>query len=197
MVALSLVTAPANDILTLSEVKTHLRVDGSDEDTLISNLIDAATSYIDGYTGVLGRCLITQTWDWKLDSFPDSNTLAMDMPLGDVQSITSIKYIDVDGVEQTWDSSEYNLDLDTSPERIYLTYDKYWPETQDIENAVAVRFVAGYGDTASEVPAAIRQAALMLIGTMYCNRETARGMRMHEMPFAAKHLLAPFKHGRY
>lgn len=197
MTSLSLQTAPVNDILTLSEVKTHLRVDGSDEDTLISNLIAAATSYIDGPEGVLGRAMITQTWDWKLDDFPVSEQQYLMFPLGDVQSITSITYLDTEGVEQTWDASNYSFDNGSTPERLYLNYGKSWPTTRGVENAVTIRFVAGFGDDASDVPAAIRQAALLWIGTLYCNRETARGMRTYEVPFAAKHLLAPFKRGRY
>lgn len=38
-------------------------------------------------------------------------------------------------------------------------------------NELRVRYVAGYGDDPNEVPAAIRQAIMMLVGHMYENRE--------------------------
>jgi uncharacterized phiE125 gp8 family phage protein len=197
MTSLLLQTAPVNQIVTLSEVKTHLRVDGNDEDSLISNLIDAATSYLDGPDGVLGRAMITQTWDWSIDYFPAMDSDLLLFPLGDVQNVTSITYTDTDGVSQTWDSANYNIDKGSTPARLFLSHNVSWPTTQDVENAITIRFVAGFGDNASDVPAAIRQAAMLLIGTMYCNRETARGMRVYEVPFAAKHLIAPFKKVRY
>ena len=39
------------DVMTLEEIKTYLRVDGTDDDTLISSLMLAAANYINGMTG--------------------------------------------------------------------------------------------------------------------------------------------------
>lgn len=56
------VTPPATAIVSLPEVKAHLRVDHAHEDALIQAYLDAATSWIDGFDGVLGRCVLEQTW---------------------------------------------------------------------------------------------------------------------------------------
>ena len=56
------VTPPVEPVLTLDEAKEHLRVVHSDEDLLIQSLIDAAVSWLDGWDGVLGRCIMPQTW---------------------------------------------------------------------------------------------------------------------------------------
>jgi uncharacterized phiE125 gp8 family phage protein len=65
-----LVTPPVAAPVSLAEAKAHLRVDFDDEDALISGLIDAATQHLDGWSGVLGRALMPQTWEMSLDRFP-------------------------------------------------------------------------------------------------------------------------------
>ena len=56
------VIAPAEPVVALADVKADLRVDHSDPDSVIQAQIDPATSQLDGYSGVLGRCLVSQTW---------------------------------------------------------------------------------------------------------------------------------------
>lgn len=57
-----LVSAPETQPVTLAEVKGHLRVDHGDEDERIIGLIAFAVGYLDGWTGVLGRCIMPQSW---------------------------------------------------------------------------------------------------------------------------------------
>lgn len=53
---------PTDDVVPLDDLKEHLRVSHDDEDLLIQGLADAATSWLDGWGGVLGRCIMPQTW---------------------------------------------------------------------------------------------------------------------------------------
>ena len=186
--SLSLVTAPTAEPVTLQEAKDHLRVDGTDEDTLISALITAAREHVDGRDGWLGRAICTQTWDCSFDAFPADGLLYL--PLAPVQSITSVKYIDPDGVQQTFSSSNYALgaDLDWSP-RVVLGWGKSWPSIRAVPDAVTVRIVAGY----ASVPKPICQAILLLIGHLYENREASSSVAMHEVPFSVSALLAPYR----
>lgn len=57
-----LVTPPTAQIVSLDEAKLHCRVDHAEDDTLIATYISAAIGHLDGWTGVLGRCLMPQTW---------------------------------------------------------------------------------------------------------------------------------------
>ncbi len=57
-----LVTPPASAPVSLDVAKVHCRVDHGDDDTLISALIASAVGHLDGWTGVLGRCIMPQTW---------------------------------------------------------------------------------------------------------------------------------------
>ena len=192
--ALNLITAPTVEPITLQETKDHLRVDHSDDDSLISPLITAARMHFDGRDGILGRCLITQTWDYTINRFPVDDCIRL--PLAPVASITSITYTDSAGASQTFDSGSYSLnsDLDWLP-RIDLGYEKTWSDTRDIPDAVTIRFVAGYGFPA-DVPDPIKQAMLLLIGHWYENREeVVLGVTPAIVPQAAKALIAPYRRG--
>lgn len=167
-------SAPAVEPLSTSETKTFLKVDSSDEDTLIDTLIKASRQLIEREYDV---ALITQTLDFKFDDFPviehcnpDGAIIPLIRP---IQSVTYIKYNDTDGNEQTWSSSLYTIDADDQREqaRIVPAYDEEYPETRSEKNAVTVRAVCGYGDAATDIPENIRLAMLMQIAFWYENRE--------------------------
>ena len=182
------VTAPTIEPVTLQEVKDHLRVDGTDDDALISALITAAREHVDGRDGWLGRALCTQTWDCHYDVFPDDGLLYL--PVAPVQSVTSVKYVDPDGAQQTFSSANYALgaDLDWSP-RVILGWDKSWPSIRAVPEAVTVRVVAGY----ASVPRPICQALLLLIGHWHEHREAVMEGTFREVPTTVSALLTPYR----
>jgi uncharacterized phiE125 gp8 family phage protein len=188
MLAPVLTIAPAVPVLDLAEVKDHLRVDHSDEDTLIDALIDAATAHVDGYSGVLGRALVTQTWAVEYPTFMNR----LDVPLAPMQSAT-VAYYDSLNVLQTLSSSVYAVLSDGLGPYISLKYNQQWPQTYTRDDAVKITWVAGYGATAADVPAAIRAAMLLMIGHWYMNRETVSEKAMAELPMASSALLSPFR----
>lgn len=188
--ALTLVTAPATEPVTLAEAKSHLRVTTTDDDVLITALIVAARESAES---AMGRALITQTWDMTIDGFPP----VIDVPLPPLQSVTSINYVDENGDSQTLATTEYTVDIKSSPGRLVESYGKTWPTTRDVINAVTVRFVAGYGASAS-VPQAIKQGMLMHIGHMYANRESVLvGIQAQDMPQASAFLYQPYRVYRF
>lgn len=163
-----LVTAPASSPVTLVEAKSHLRVDHTDEDTLIQSLIDAAMSHLDGYSGIMGRALITQTWRQDFDAFYPK----MRLRPGNLLGITSITYYDNDNVSQTLSASIYDAFTDEVGPYVEQDPDESWPSTYTRPDAVRVTWTAGYGAAAANVPAAIRAAMLLAIGHVYEKRET-------------------------
>lgn len=182
--ALKLVTAPTTEPITLEEAKDHLRVDGNDEDALISSLITAAREYCEGYQG---RAYVTQVWEIVLDAFPQ---MPMVVPRPPLQSVCSIKYTNNQGVEATFDVENYIVDSDSEPGRIVLASGKSWPAVQlQPVNGVRIRFSAGYGD-ATKVPASIKEAILLLVGHWHEHREAVlTGATSREIEFAVKALL--------
>ena len=155
-------TAPASEPITSDQAKTHLKVSGSDEDNLITNLIVAARQHAEKY---LRKSLISQTWDLYLDEFEDVNYIFK----GPIQSITHVKYYDTSNEEQTWDSSKYDADLVSEPARIIVADGYSYPSLRDKPNAVNIRFVAGYGD-AADVPDQILQGMYLYITFLYEHR---------------------------
>ena len=181
------ITPATSEPLTTSDVKDFLRVDSSDEDTLIGVLITAARSMAEAYTR---RILMTTTIEEFYDGFPDyRNPRDRDilyLSRGPIQSITSVKYVDTLGDEQTVSSDNYRTDLVSEPARI--SSDNGWTATKDTVNAVVVRYLCGYSSS-SDVPAPIRQAMLLIIGEMYEKRQDS----IKRLPTAAEYLMNPFR----
>lgn len=182
-----LVTAPAAPVITAAEVKAHAAVDTTDDDTMLGALVDAAIAHVDGYTGILGRCLVNQSWRVDLADWPCGGLIRLPFP--DVSAITSIKYYDEDNAEQTIDDANYQRVEDARGHLVRMVDDFAAPAVYDDRlDAVRVTFVAGYGAAADDVPAAIRVALWMLAAHWYSNREGQGEVPPHVMS-----LLAPYR----
>lgn len=192
MYGLVVSTAPTTEPLTTAEAKLHLRVDHSDEDTLIDNLIEAARNTIEARTG---RALITQTLDMYLDRFPYGAEPIL-LPRPPLVSVTSIVYTDSDGTANTtWTSTNYIVSTSREPGRVSLAYGVAYPATYYAPDVVRVRYVAGYG-AASAIPEGLRAAMLLLIGHWFTNREAVVvGTIATALPFAVEALIQQYMVG--
>lgn len=156
------------------------------EDPVLVMLLASARAHAEQ---LLGRYLVTQTVDAKFDAFPCAYLSWRELPpryailLPPLQSVTSITYVDIDGVSQTLATDQYLVDAASKPARIEPSYGNAWPSTREQANAVTVRFVAGYG-AASAVPGCIKQWMALRIKTLYDNRQqlTTGGGGMIEIP---------------
>lgn len=160
------------------------------EDDLLELLIAAATLELDGpgEQNWLGRALCTQTLEYRIDRFPERRIV---LPLPPLRSVTSIKYVDGDGVLQTMDPADYVAfnaagsppEIVQGPGYVEPSFDSCWPATRAVPEAVRVRFEAGYG-APSDVPSLIKIWLLMRLGTLYENREQVIvGASVAETPF--------------
>lgn len=176
--SLQLTTAPTVLAVSLAEAKLHLRVDGTDEDTLITALIGAACESAEQHTG---RALLPQAWTLTLDAFPALIQLTR-VP---VTAVTSIKYDDLDGVEQTLAPADYTLSTggDYGVATIVPTYAKAWPSTRAQPGAVRVVFAAGYANAAA-VPESIKAWIKLQVGAMFDNRAAEGPVQTHALGFA-------------
>lgn len=175
---LSLFLGPQLEPLTVQEAKDWARITEDDDDATVERLVSAARAHVEELTG---RALITQTWDFYLDAFP---CWGITVPRPKLQTVTTLKYTDSNGVQQTLASSEYTVDARKEPGQIVPAYGKTWPSTRSVPNAVEIRFVAGYGTAADTVPFPLRQAIAVLVATMYENREALSDTVMPAVPMA-------------
>jgi len=186
---LDVVTPPAAEPVTLDEAKAQCSITGSDHDTRLNSLITRARSYVEDYTG---RAMITQTFDYYLDNF--STPIAL--PNAPLQSVTSIKYFDTSGVQQTLDAGVYTVSTVREPGEITTAYEQSWPDIRYIPDAIVIRFVCGYGAASTDVPDTLRHAMLLLISHWFENTE-AQGLSsryaLTNINFDVAALLDPYR----
>ena len=188
MTNLTLITPPAVEPVSLADLHEHARIDTTDEDPLYLDLIIAARKYTER---VLQRALVTQTWELYLNEFSTTTRL----PYSPLQSITSVKYVDIDGDTQTVDSSIYVAGTYIEPGELRLGYDQYWPtDVRDFHDVVIVRYVAGYGDGGEDVPEPLRRAICVLATTLGEYREMLDPLREPaHVPLTYHHLIADYR----
>jgi len=158
------ITTPNEEPLTAEEAKTQARIDLSDDDNYVDSLIQIARDHVERVTNFR---LITQTWDFYFDDFPDDDDDHIRIPLAPLQSVTYIKYVDTNGTTQTWDSDDYVVQTGYEPGRIVLAYNEDWPTPRDQFETVTVRAVLGFGDDGADVPSYIKHAILLYVAAWY------------------------------
>lgn len=173
-----LITSPDSDdlVVTLAYVRDqHLRItNGTAEDTRITQAIKAATGQAEHF---MQRALLPQTWALVLDRFPCWEMLIPRPPL---MEVTSIVYVDDDGVEQTRAASLYHVVRQVGPKArrstIEPVYGETWPSTRRQRDAVTVTYRAGYVETVGaspevvNVPEEIKEGIAMRASEFYKQR---------------------------
>ena len=180
-------TPPAEEPVSVSEIKTHLRIDVSDEDTLLAGYISAAREMCET---ISRRAFVTQTIQTRFMMWPASGRFMLPRP--PLQSVTSISYTDSAGVSSTMSSSDYIVYSAPEPGQIILGYGKSWPTaTLQPGPSILIEYVAGYG-VASAVPQRYKQAIMLLAGHYFENRESVvvtQGISAIEVPRSVNSLL--------
>ncbi len=210
MLSYTLTTPPAAEPVSLAMAKSHLRVDDSTDDLLITAYALAARQYAEKYCN---RAFFNQTWTLSLDSFPyvfPRNTVSRGhlrsyietgfwsdftiyLPKPTLVSVTSITYLDNSGDPQTLDPSTYLVDKTSEPARILPASGAFWPIYQNYRpGSVKIQYVSGsYGDgvDSNTLPQTLLIAMLLLIGHWYENRESSSALNLKNIPMGVEALL--------
>ncbi len=181
--------------LGLSLVKQQRRYSTTTLDELFLIWIAASRQYLEEATG---RQLITATWEYWLDRFPWSRTI--ELPHPPLQSIVSVKYDDANGDEQTMDDTDYRIIAPSGDYgergRLVLSDTAAWPSTRCHAKAVRIQYVAGYGDAATDMPALVTYALLMLVGHFHKFAEEISEARANilQLPIGADQVIKALKY---
>ena len=164
------ITLPAAEVISLAEAKNYLRVDSgfTDDDALITGLIQTAREYAETITG---RAIAQRDFRMVLDSHPYytdtiqsqlayppsyyslprySTTLwnysqIIKLPYAPCVKIKQMRYIATDGTPTVLNQdTDFILDRQTEPARISPLPGQYWPADLYVANACEIDFTAGY-----------------------------------------------------
>lgn len=176
MPALELVTAPTSAPIGVRQVAKSSIVTDVDQDDILAMCIDAAVAQFERETR---RALMPQTWRLHLDGWPATGLITVPRP--PLRSVSSIKYLDGNGDEQTLDAANYRVEAVSlaAPGRIAPAYGTAWPTAREVLGSVRVEFLAGFGTKAGDVPVDIRMALIRLAADYYEHREhTSAGVEV-------------------
>lgn len=191
MYGLALITAPTDEPVTVAEARQQVSLPAgyTVHDELLSKLITAARETVEEATG---RQLCTATRELTLDTWPEGHVIKLPRP--PLASVTTVKYYDTSGVQQTWSNANYLVRTAREPGEVHKYKTVTWPTLQDRPDAVAVRYVCGTGR--ASVPSRARAVVLLLVAHWFENREAViTGTIATELPMAAAALLEQLRVG--
>ncbi len=182
----ALIAPPSAEALTLAEVKAHLRLEGDDEDALLTALISTARQHLESE---IGLCLITQTLRLYLDAWPGDGVIRF--AKGPVQAIETILVFNDAGEPVNVTATDSLLDGQARPARLWL---RQPPEPRQALNGIEVDFVAGFGESGADVPDTLKRAMLIHIAHMFAFRGAiAPADQPAGVPSGYERLIAPYR----
>lgn len=211
--AAKLVTPPSQEVISLTSLKTFLRIDGSSEDALLTSILKAATKRLEKLTD---KKFVTQTWEIYYNCFPQKydksrwwdgtremplSELYQDerfirLPFGPLQSVSGFYTYTEDNTEFEFASSNYTIDTVGPFGQVALNLSSTWPSTVlKPLNGIKITCMFGYGsgyiespETASQIPEDIQEAVKNLAAVMYEHR----GDELPKIPKNVQMLLDPY-----
>ena len=166
------------EIIGLDEAKKHLKVDFTDEDDLITDMIQAAIEHAENYTGT---SIAEAKYEVRFDEFIND----YEFKLSPVQSIESVGYTDENGDAKLLADYEL-LPVDKFASIIHYTDSDNLPAIKE-GSRIKVNLTTGYAD--GKTPKAIRNAIKLIIWNLYEVRQDG----VFKFPTRAENILAKYR----
>jgi uncharacterized phiE125 gp8 family phage protein len=180
-----LLTPPAAEPWTVAEAKDFLRVEHSEDDTIVAALVAAARSHVEALTR---RVLLTQVWRFVLDAWPsDGRFIPRMAPL---REVTAARVYDAAGHAGAVDAGSFVVDAAAN-----VIATPCWSLAVPGRGVAGIELDVqlGYG-AAGDVPENLRHAVRMLATHWYENRGLAAfGASVAVLPAGTGALLAPYR----
>lgn len=174
-------TPDLDAVISVANLKSHLRVDHSDEDSLIELYRDAAIAWVEDYCNTrLGDV----TAVWHLPGFVTAQA-----PVAPVSAISSVTYEDQGGTTQTLDASYYWFDIKRKPMRI--TFENYPQVYEDSFLPVHVNLTLGYAE--ASIPKPLVHAVRLMVAQLYEMRQPVQASQTYEVPLGIHSIVAPYR----
>ncbi len=156
-------TYTATDLLPMEIIRMHVRALDDSEDTLLGYYLDAAISYLAQQTNrVLGNATATVV----LDKDAASEVVALH-GMNDVTAVT-VEYLTTGNTYATLDTSDYSVHT-AYPATVDLT--EALPSDLNDKGDDCYRITVTCGKALADLPKQYHQAALLLVGHYYNQRE--------------------------
>jgi uncharacterized phiE125 gp8 family phage protein len=192
--SLTAITPPVIYPVTLSQAKSHLRVDEDflEDDLYIMSLVAAATDHVES---VSDRTLIRRQYRMRFDHFPSWDIPLPRPPIA--SGPIAVEYIPSDAVYSPLPFANFREDRDSTPAAIRPQWNGTWPTTRGAENDVSVTYWAGYGDSVENVPSPAKHCILLMLAHWYSVRESVVQGGLNPVPMAVEVLLGAINWGQY
>ena len=167
-------------------LKKHLRVDFDDDDAYIDTLLLTTVSYIEEYCDVvLAQATYKAYWDYAYPLVLISKNFGSVLKSGSDGPFFDV--LNSSGTYEAVPVDDYDLDDTNTPLRLHM---KRGADTHASKlNKYRLTFTA----TTKTVPKYVYQAALMIAGHFYENRQDVGKDRVFEVPMNSRHLLERFR----
>lgn len=183
----TLIEGPAQEPVSLVDMKTYLRLCDDGEDDLVASLITTARLAVESATG---RLMLRQTWRLTLDHWPPGRILRV--PLRPFLGLAAARVSDAGGTPQAVLPGYFVLDTLSATGRIAAGPDV--PDPAIPVAGIALDVVVGHGSDPERVPMPMRQALRQLVAGWFERRGDAPSAAT--LPAEVAALLAPYRRVR-
>ena len=163
---MQLVVGPLVEPVTVADVKEYARIDSADEDSLIADLIVEAREKAEEWTR---RAFITQERILWFDETPCWDYIKIPRPILQTTDLVITSYAE-DDTPSVFAATNYHIATQRMIGRVTLKNGSSWPTDIRSSDGMSIEYKCGYGDTAADVPGAIKRAIIRICLDLLNNR---------------------------